>query len=49
MNIWDGLVKFFQGGGNFMFPIAIVLVIGLAISIERYIYLFRVSTRNRSL
>ena len=25
MNIWDELVKFFQGGGTFMFPIAIVL------------------------
>ena len=49
MNIWDGLVKFFQGGGTFMFPIAIVLVIGLAIAIERYIYLVTVSTRNRQL
>src|SRR5580658_10199201 len=49
MNIWDGLVKFFQGGGTFMFPIAIVLVIGLAIALERYIYLLRVSTSNRAL
>src|SRR6202012_2327099 len=49
MNIWDGLVRFFQGGGNFMFPIAVVLVVGLSIAIERYIYLVRVSTRNRQL
>ncbi len=49
MNIWEDLVKFFQGGGTFMFPIAIVLVIGLSIGIERYIYLVRVSTRNRQL
>ena len=49
MNIWDTLVKFFQGGGDFMFPIAVVLVIGLSIAVERYIYLFRVSTRNRQL
>jgi len=49
MNIWDNLVKFFQGGGTFMFPIAVVLVIGLSIAIERYIYLVRVSTRNRQL
>src|ERR1700742_1534959 len=49
MKIWDDLVKFFQGGGTFMFPIAIVLVVGLSIAIERYIYLFRVSTRNRQL
>jgi biopolymer transport protein ExbB/TolQ len=49
MNIWDTLVRFFQGGGNFMFPIAVVLVVGLSIAIERYIYLVRVSTRNRQL
>ena len=49
MNIWDSLVKFFQGGGTFMFPIAVVLVIGLSIGIERYIYLVRISTRNRQL
>ena len=49
MNIWDTLVWFFQGGGNFMFPIAVVLVVGLSIAIERYIYLVRVSTRNRQL
>ena len=49
MNIWDDLVKFFQGGGTFMFPIAVVLVIGLSIAIERYIYLVRVSSHNRAL
>ena len=49
MNIWDTLVRFFQGGGNYMFPIAVVLVVGLSIAIERYIYLVRVSTRNRQL
>ncbi len=49
MNIWDALVRFFQGGGTFMLPIAIVLVIGLSIGIERYLYMVRVSTRNRQL
>ncbi len=35
MQFWNLIVRFFQGGGDFMYPIAIVLVIGLAIAIER--------------
>jgi biopolymer transport protein ExbB/TolQ len=49
MNFWNTVVRFFQGGGEFMFPIAVVLVVGLSIAIERWIYLTRVSIRNRSL
>ena len=49
MNLWNTLVRFFQGGGHFMFPIAIVLVVGLSIAIERYIYLQLVATKNRRL
>ena len=33
------IVKFFQSGGAFMYPILIVFAIGLAIAIERYLYL----------
>ena len=39
MGLWNLIVRFFQGGGDFMYPIAIVFVVGLAIAIERYIYL----------
>src|SRR5688572_25684046 len=49
MELWNVIVRFFQGGGEFMFPIAVVLVFGLAIALERWIYLTRVSARNRSL
>ena len=49
MELWSVIVRFFQGGGEFMFPIAVVLVIGLAIAIERYIYLTRTAIRNRTL
>ena len=49
MELWSVIVRFFQGGGEFMLPIAVVLVIGLAIAIERYIYLTRTAIRNRSL
>lgn len=34
--------RFFQDGGVFMYPIAAVLAIGIAIGIERWIYLSRV-------
>jgi biopolymer transport protein ExbB/TolQ len=49
MNLWNLIVRFFQGGGNFMYPIAIVFVVGLAIAIERYIYLSLTAARNRGL
>jgi biopolymer transport protein ExbB len=49
MNLWNTIVRFFQGGGEFMFPIAVVLVVGLSIAIERYIYLAHVGMRNRRL
>jgi biopolymer transport protein ExbB len=38
---------FFQSGGPFMYPILLVLAIGTAISIERYIYLTFVRSRNK--
>jgi len=49
MGLWNLIVRFFQGGGDFMYPIALVFVVGLAIAIERYIYLTQVAARNRSL
>jgi biopolymer transport protein ExbB len=49
MDVYAAIVRFFQGGGEFMFPIALVAALGLAIAIERYIYLSIVSLRNRSL
>jgi len=40
---------FFQSGGPFMYPILLVLAIGAAITIERYIYLTFVRSRNRGI
>ena len=34
-----GIVGFFQEGGAFMYPILIVFALGVAIAIERWIYL----------
>ncbi|HMI38203.1 MAG TPA: MotA/TolQ/ExbB proton channel family protein [Steroidobacteraceae bacterium] len=43
------IIRFFQGGGAMMYPIAVVLVIGAAIAIERYVVLTQTSVRNRGL
>ncbi|PHQ16184.1 MotA/TolQ/ExbB proton channel family protein [Marinobacter profundi] len=43
----ETVVRFFQEGGPFMYPIAVVLVLGLAIALERFIYLGAVRRRNR--
>ena len=40
-------VRFFQEGGFFMYPIAIVLIIGLIVAAERYIYLSAQKITNR--
>lgn len=36
------IIKFFQSGGIFMYPILIVMAIGLAISVERFVYLTKI-------
>jgi biopolymer transport protein ExbB/TolQ len=47
--MFNAIVKFFQDGGHFMYPIAVVALAGLAIAIERWVYLTMVAQRNRSL
>ena len=43
------IIRFFQDGGPFMYPILVVLAIGVAIGLERYIYLSYVSSRNKGI
>ena len=43
----DTTIRFFQQGGIFMYPIALVLLLGLAITLERLIYLSSVRRSNR--
>ncbi len=45
--MFETIVRFFQEGGLFMYPIAVVLVLGVAISLERYIYLSAAKRTNR--
>ena len=49
MNFFTTIARFFQDGGHFMYPIAFVAVLGVAIAIERYVYLTIVRARNRAL
>ncbi len=48
MDIYNTIVRFFQDGGIFMYPIVVVLAFGMAIAIERYIYLSLFRIRNQS-
>jgi biopolymer transport protein ExbB/TolQ len=47
MDMYTTVVNFFQQGGPFMYPIAIVLGIGLAIALERFAYLMNQMRVNR--
>lgn len=44
--VYSTIVKFFQEGGLFIYPIATVLAIGIIIVIERWLFLARESRRN---
>lgn len=43
----ETMIRFFQEGGFFMYPISIILVIGLIIALERYAYLAMAKRSNR--
>ena len=47
MDFYTTAVGFFQDGGPFMYPIAIVLAIGVAIAVERFMYLANQLRINR--
>src|SRR3970040_155473 len=49
MDVLYSMVKFFVAGGAFMYPILIVLAVGIAISIERYVTLAQVKRRNEGM
>ena len=49
MNALYSMVRFFVGGGPFMYPILVVFAVGIAIAIERYITLTRVRRRNEGM
>ncbi len=47
MDHFQMLVRFFQEGGIFMYPIMLIFAVGIAIALERYIYLTISRSGNR--
>ena len=47
MDVIYTIVKFFADGGFFMYPILVILALGAAISIERYVTLTLMVNRNK--
>ena len=46
MEFYSAIVTFFQQGGFFIYPIALVFALGLAITVERWRFLKREKVRN---
>ena len=49
MNFINTAINFFKDGGIFLYPLALIFVVGVSIAIERYVYLTRETIRNRGL
>jgi biopolymer transport protein ExbB/TolQ len=49
MNTFDTAVKFFQDSGLFIYPSLLIMAIGLAIAIERFLFLNRARSENSKL
>jgi len=49
MDFFNSAVNFFRDGGFFLYPLALIFVVGVAISVERFVYLTRETSKNRSL
>jgi len=49
MEVYSTVVNFFQEGGVFMYPIVLVLGLGLAIAAERWLYLTMTTANNKVL
>jgi biopolymer transport protein ExbB/TolQ len=49
METYSMIVNFFQNGGEFMYPIVLVLALGVAISVERWFFLTMTMRKNKAL
>jgi biopolymer transport protein ExbB len=47
MEFYNFVVNFFKDGGFFLYPLAVIFVVGVAIAIERTLYLTVETTNNR--
>jgi len=49
VNFMSHAIQFFKDGGFFLYPLLLIFVVGVAIAIERWLYLTVETARNRSL
>lgn len=49
MSAYATVVKFFQDSGVFIYPSILVMALGLAIAVERFLYISRARSENRKL
>jgi biopolymer transport protein ExbB len=49
MDVYSTIVRFFQEGGLFMYPIVLVLALGLAIALERWLFLTTTKAMNKAM
>ena len=49
MAIYSSVVTFFQNGGAFMYPIVLILALGTAIAVERWVFLTMTMAKNKAL
>jgi biopolymer transport protein ExbB/TolQ len=49
MEFYHFIVNFFRDGGFFLYPLAAIFVVGVAISVERFVYLSLETTNNTRL
>ena len=49
MEVYNVIVGFFKNGGVFMIPIVIILALGAAIAIERWVFLTITTAKNKAL
>jgi biopolymer transport protein ExbB/TolQ len=49
MEAYSIIVRFFQEGGVFMYPIVLVLALGLAIALERWLFLTTTTAKNKAM
>ena len=47
MNAFNTVVKFFQDSGLFIYPSILIMALGVAVAIERFIFLNRARADNR--
>src|SRR5712671_2597599 len=49
MEVYNVVVGFFKNGGVFMIPIVVILALGAAIALERWVFLTVTTARNKAL